>query len=557
MPQQTGYGVVVVWRVRKRSFARWQPAIAPSALILTACSVQLTSGSVSSDAQPCTRTEDCPPSGSPCFVSTCYEGSCWRVAAAEHDVLATQRPGDCQMLECDGAGNVRTTTDDLDAPPEDGDACTTEGCDDGLVTRGYADAGETCGDGGVCNGKGRCGACIPGARNCNGARPNQCSELGEWTPTQACAGAKPLCHEGRCLVLVALAAGGASTCAMFNDPEPKNGARWTCLGSLMPARLPPGVATLDNTMELAIGGDHACALTKGGAIACAGLNGEGQLGDRSLQNRATFGEVPSVTRATTVAAGAAHSCAIAASEGRVLCWGNNSHGQLGRGSASGKPAALTPSAPPVAFSQRSLGVDAAALAVGGAGACVLLGKGNVVCSRTRDQAAFAAPPKAAARVRVAEAEAKPVLGIKGAKAIAAGSAHSCAIVAEGRVRCWGRGDRGQLGDGSSRSSALPVDVKDLEGAVSIALGHDFSCAVVAGGIRCWGANDAGQLGDGSNVDRAAPVEVAGMSGSKMLTAGGAHACALNASGAASCWGDRAAFSRGRGAANRAAPLEFD
>ena len=124
-------------------------------------------------------------------------------------------------------------------------------------------------------------------------------------------------------------------------------------------------------------------------------------------------------------------------------------------------------------------------------------------------------------------------------AIVAGGDHTCALVAGGTVKCWGDNLYGQLGDGTTTPSSVPVSVSGLTGAIALAAGgaiSDHSCALISGGaVKCWGRNLDGQLGNASNTDSPVPVTVSGLSGATALTAASAHSCAL-ASGAVQCWG---------------------
>ena len=91
----------------------------------------------------------------------------------------------------------------------------------------------------------------------------------------------------------------------------------------------------------------------------------------------------------------------------------------------------------------------------------------------------------------------------GVRAIAAGYVHTCALTNVGSVKCWGWGEHGQLGDGTTTfSHATPVDVNGLTGGVlTIAAGDVYTCvAMSTGGVKCWGWNISGQLGDGTDSD---------------------------------------------------------
>lgn len=122
--------------------------------------------------------------------------------------------------------------------------------------------------------------------------------------------------------------------------------------------------------------------------------------------------------------------------------------------------------------------------------------------------------------------------------LAPGYRHTCARTRDGRVRCWGANQYGQLGEGSSEPPAgSPVTVRDLSDVLQVTSGGDFSCARRGDGTAwCWGRNDHGQLGDGSTTSRTAPVRVAGLAEVVDVAAGRRHACAVTQGGEVYCWG---------------------
>jgi alpha-tubulin suppressor-like RCC1 family protein len=148
-----------------------------------------------------------------------------------------------------------------------------------------------------------------------------------------------------------------------------------------------------------------------------------------------------------------------------------------------------------------------------------------------------------------------VRGIVSAVGIAAGDGFSCALLSIGKVKCWGRGSDGQLGDGSERTRTAPALVRGLTGAVQISASGDHACAVVASGsVECWGSDPYGQLGD--VADR--PMLISGIAGATAVAAGGgaipdkiaendsAYTCAIVGSGQVWCWGDDRAGQLGDG-----------
>lgn len=130
-------------------------------------------------------------------------------------------------------------------------------------------------------------------------------------------------------------------------------------------------------------------------------------------------------------------------------------------------------------------------------------------------------------------------GCTGWIAVSSGTRHTCAIRPDGQVRCWGRNDYGQLGNGLAETSADPVTVSGIADAVIIAAGNHHTCAALADGTAwCWGANNVGQLGDGTTTDSLVPVPVSGLTGVVGLSASQQDdvTCAVDDAGRGYCWG---------------------
>ena len=396
---------------------------------------------------------------------------------------------------------------------------------------------------------------------------------------------------------VAMAAGVGHTCALKVDGTVR------CGGDNAFGQLGDG-STLDSTVLIAAsfingpisgayleaGGGHKCAARADGTVACWGLSQFGAVGDGTTNTRGTPVAVTGLDGVMAVEAGASHSCALRA-DGTVRCWGQNSSGELGNGTTTNR---LTP------VSVTGL-TGAIALAAGGTFTCALRVGGQVDCwgsgsrladginlsrsvpgpvSGLTDAVAVAAGSGHVCAVRVTGSMVcwgdrfsgqlgngtttgpspltpVPVFGITNAVAVTGGLGHTCALRADGLVRCWGDNSRGQLGNNSITPSSVPVPVANLAAGVAIAAGNFHSCAgVAAGRAHCWGDNDFGQLGDTTTTDRLTPVPVANLNAFSSIVAGGNHSGALVLNGAPFSWGINSNGAAGDGTfVNRTSAVE--
>ncbi len=130
-----------------------------------------------------------------------------------------------------------------------------------------------------------------------------------------------------------------------------------------------------------------------------------------------------------------------------------------------------------------------------------------------------------------------VVPLVNAVELSSGTWHSCAITGDQSVKCWGRGEQGKLGNGSTANQATAVSVSDIDNAVQLAVGENHSCALLSDHtVKCWGQGIFGQLGNDSTSDHSSPAAVQNISAATQLTAGCYHTCALLEDQTVECWG---------------------
>ncbi|MEI6289852.1 MAG: hypothetical protein WCP19_05415 [Chloroflexota bacterium] len=295
------------------------------------------------------------------------------------------------------------------------------------------------------------------------------------------------------------------------------------------------------------GFSHTCALTSHGGVMCWGDNSFGELGDRSNTNSLypvdvvdadgkPISGVIAISAAGHPDAGD-YTCALT-SEHKVMCWGSNSIHQLGNDSANN-------SNTPVYVNDYETGqqlIGVSAISSGGNHTCVLMNGGNAKCWGSNDngQAGIGGLPGNP----LSTAQEVNIPGGTAFTAISAGRDHTCALgytveINDGMF-CWGYNGSAELGNGDEtlQDKSSPVSVYGLSSGVStITAGTDHTCAIISGGVKCWGGNSYGQLGFNYSIAYT-PVDVTGLtSGISAVSAAERHTCALTTTGEIKCWGN--------------------
>ncbi len=328
-----------------------------------------------------------------------------------------------------------------------------------------------------------------------------------------------------------VSAGSYHSCARARDGAVRcwGDAQWGLLGNgstSADSYVPTPVSGLASGMaSISAGGESSCALTDAGGVECWGLNSSGELGDGTTVGGTTPVQVSGMADGVAgVSVGYGFACAVTTA-GAVRCWGWNVHGQLGDGTTTDRS---------VPTDVVGLGVRMVAVSAGRYHACALRDDGAVACWGEGPAGELGNGSRTAYTTVPVW-----VVGLPGPVAsLSAGDRHTCAVTRTGRALCWGANGLGELGNGTTEASAVPVDVSGLgSGVDAVAAGVGHSCALVGGSVLCWGYNQSGQLGDGTTRQRLAPVAVLGLpSGVLGVTTGYFHTCAVLDTGEARCWG---------------------
>jgi alpha-tubulin suppressor-like RCC1 family protein len=253
------------------------------------------------------------------------------------------------------------------------------------------------------------------------------------------------------------------------------------IGNTTDSDVPLQVSGLSNVNKIYSGSNHNMALKNDGTVWTWGYNGSGQLGNNTTNNSNTPIQVTGISNVSKIAAGRYHCLAIK-NDGTLWSWGSNVYGQLGNGTNT----------------QSKVPIQITSLA-------------NVI-------------------------------------AIAAGEEQSLALKSDGTVWAWGYNNLGQLGTGNNTNSNVPVQITALSGITDIStlLGDHCIALKNDGTVYTWGYNFYGQLGNNTTTSSNIPIQVSGLNNVTDVEAGGNHCIVMKNDGSLWAWGSNVSGELGDG-----------
>jgi alpha-tubulin suppressor-like RCC1 family protein len=343
----------------------------------------------------------------------------------------------------------------------------------------------------------------------------------------------------------ALSGGGDVSCWGNNDAGQLGYGHTDPVGDDEPVGAQGVVNVGDAVISLAAGGQHTCAILEKGSIRCWGFGGDlalgngngkyytvgddevpGEMGDAIIYSNSPFEQL---------AAGDHHTC-MRTQNGTIKCWGNSPEGALGYGYATQTGGWL---------GNVPMGETASFLVAGADHTCAVVEGGLVRCWGEASSLGYGGMDNIGDNEQ--PMTVAPLALSAAVTQLAAGDRHTCALTTAGTIHCWGLGLDGVLGYGSCQdvSDATVAGIVNVGGlTVQIAAGQSHTCALLLdGSVRCWGSGISGALGYG-NIEDIGDNEAPAVAGAvdlpepaTQLVAGAEFTCALLSSGAVQCWGN--------------------
>ena len=332
---------------------------------------------------------------------------------------------------------------------------------------------------------------------------------------------------------------------------------------------------------LDIGTAHSCGLLDNNTIKCWGLGSSGQLGygatstlgDGAGEMGDALATIDLGTGRTAkqIATGSSHSCAVL-DNNTVKCWGLGTNGQLGYGTTTSLGRSSGQMGDALATIDLGTGRTAVAISAGLAHTCAVLDNATVKCwgLNTDGQLGLGdTDDRGDDPGEIGDALAIINLGTgRTVKALSSGDAHTCAILDNNSVKCWGGNGNGRLGygdtddrgdtSGEMGDALSAVSLGTGRTANSISLGSGHTCVILDNSeVKCWGNGASGRLGYGATTslgdaseemgESLAVVDLGTSRTAKAIKAGDAHTCAVLDNFTVKCWGSGSNGRLGTGA----------
>jgi alpha-tubulin suppressor-like RCC1 family protein len=277
-------------------------------------------------------------------------------------------------------------------------------------------------------------------------------------------------------------------------------------------------------------GNSSCAIDPDKAVWCWGANDQGQLGDGTTTNRPAPVRVDGTTKFTALASGTGNTFCGLADDGKAWCWGDNTAGQLGTGIGA-------------------VGIDSPVPvnASGGHTFTAVYTGSTTTCAVDADKTTWCWGANPGNGTPDASPDPVAVIGSHEFTALTLDASTACGLEAGGKIFCWAATPNGRTGVDPAPVPGTPVEVAGGRTYTHVQAANEertdtpsLLCAIDTGSKAwCWGNNGTGQLGNGTTTESLVPVAVTGSHDFKALTVSPSAVCGVDTASHAWCWGDNA------------------
>lgn len=309
--------------------------------------------------------------------------------------------------------------------------------------------------------------------------------------------------------------------------------------------VPTRVEGLRDVAQIAAGHQTSCAVTRGGEVLCWGAVDRTSAPAASDPPSHVPAKVPGLDGVVEVKTAGGPSCARKA-DGTVFCWGRNTYLSVAPSKLDDRSASMNEVLAPTQIQGIT---DAVELAVGDSMTCARHATGEVTCWGRVQLVQDTYTPDSAVPRRIP--------GVQRARQLAIAQSSAIALMEDGTVMAWGdSGDDGMLLHltgprdpivTSYQDGVPPARFPDLEGIVSVAADYRTMCALARdASVRCWGRNDVGELGQGrTTLPILVPTPIAGVT-ARQISVGTWNSCVVRPAGDVVCWGGGSSGALGTG-----------